>query len=84
MDRMRAWEHVLGYVAGAVRDARTYRGWRQDDLVRLACLHRGAIARLEQGRDSSLPLRTLWAVATALGYRVEDLLPPMIARTERA
>jgi len=76
MRRPRPWSSVLRYVAAGIRESREKRGWRQDDLARLAQLERGAVARLEQGRNASLPLRELWAVARALGVRVCDLLPP--------
>lgn len=75
---MRRWPSVVRYVAGEIQDRREKFGWTQDDLARAARLHRGAVARLEQGIDSSLPLRTLWAVAWALGCDPADLMPPRL------
>ncbi len=73
--RPRAWSAVVSYVGASVRQCRERKGWRQDDLARLARLERAVVARIEQGQNKTLPLREVWAVALALGVRAIDLLP---------
>ncbi len=67
------WRRFMAHVGVAISEERRSRGWTQAQLAQRAGLHRGAIARVEQG--SGVPLRVLWLVARAFGLRAGALLP---------
>lgn len=58
----------------ALRAVRHRRGLRQEDVGRLAGVHRSTISRLERGHFHALSWRAITAVGAALDVRVE-LLP---------
>jgi transcriptional regulator with XRE-family HTH domain len=70
-------------VADSIREGRDRRGWRREDLARLAQVEVGALGRLELAQNVTLPLRELWKVSRALGVRVCDLLPPELPPGDR-
>ena len=55
--------------APVIREARTSRGWSQDELARRAGLSRPTIARVERGDD--VHTGTIAAIAEALGLTFE-------------
>ncbi len=53
----------------AIRALRRRRGWTQEELARRAGVSQAAVSRAERGEAESLTVRTLAAVAEALGAR---------------
>jgi transcriptional regulator with XRE-family HTH domain len=56
-----------------IRDLRKERGWRQIDLAEQARISENYVSDLEIGKKE-IGLRTLQAVALALGVKTSDLL----------
>jgi len=54
----------------ALRALRRQRGWTQTDLARRARISQASVSRAERGNASDLTVRTLTAIAEALGARV--------------
>jgi transcriptional regulator with XRE-family HTH domain len=54
-----------------MRAVRQRRGWRQSDLADAAGLSRSAVSRIELGRADTLTIRSLDAVASAVGARID-------------
>jgi transcriptional regulator with XRE-family HTH domain len=54
-----------------IRALRRRRGWRQEDLGAAVGVSRAAVSRIELGQADRLTVRTLEAVAAAVGARVE-------------
>jgi transcriptional regulator with XRE-family HTH domain len=61
-------------LGSTIRTARVRRGWRQEDLARLARTSRASISRIERGHPGSLPLDLLRRVCMALEISL-DLVP---------
>lgn len=59
-------------IAQQIRDARTARGWSQEDLAAQAGLSRPSIARIERGDDVSTATLSKVAVVLGLTIRVES------------
>ncbi len=57
-----------------VRELRKAKGWSQEQLAEAAGLDRTYIGRCEAGRQNAT-LKTVYALATALGVDATDLLP---------
>jgi transcriptional regulator with XRE-family HTH domain len=45
----------------------------QEELAKRACVSRGIIARLENGKDETTTTKTMLAIANALGKDVKDI-----------
>lgn len=58
-------------IAQQIRDARTARGWSQEDLAAQAGLSRPSIARIERGDDVSTATLSKVAVVLGLVIRIE-------------
>lgn len=52
------------------RAVRTHKGWRQEDVSRVAGLSRAAVSRIEHGRFDSVTLQTIRRVARVLDISV--------------
>ena len=61
-------------IAAALRRAREDRGWSREDLAHHSGVSYGAIAQIETGRRTDVRLRSLVALADALGVSVDALL----------
>ena len=59
-------------IAQQIRDARTVRGWSQEDLASQAGLSRPSIARIERGDDVSTATLSKVAVVLGLTIRIES------------
>lgn len=59
-------------IAQQIRDARTARGWSQEDLAAQAGLSRPSIARIERGDDVSTATLSKVAVVLGLIIRIES------------
>ncbi|MRR35252.1 XRE family transcriptional regulator [bacterium] len=59
-----------------VRERRKELGWSQETLAEKAGLDRTHIGRCELGKQNAT-LKTIYALAAALGVEATDLLPPM-------
>ena len=59
-------------IAQQIRDARTVRGWSQEDLAAQAGLSRPSIARIERGDDVSTATLSKVAVVLGLTIRIES------------
>ncbi len=57
-----------------IRLVRQARGWRQDDLAKVASVSQSTVSRIERGHVGSLSTDTIRAVASAIDVRV-DLIP---------
>jgi transcriptional regulator with XRE-family HTH domain len=54
-----------------IRALRRRRGWRQTDLGERSSVSRNAVSRIELGRGDRVTIRTLDAIAGALGARID-------------
>ena len=64
---------VCGALGKRIRQLRKERSWRQIDLAEEAGIHENYVSEIEQGRKE-ICLRTLQAIANALGVKMADLL----------
>ncbi len=72
-DEQRPEEGVqMADIAQQIRDARTVRGWSQEDLAAQAGLSRPSIARIERGDDVSTATLSKVAVVLGLTIRIES------------
>ena len=68
------YEHVRSYVMDRIRQERTQRGLRQAELAERAGVSEKWISKLET-QGENLSLKSLSAIAWALGVEVGDLVP---------
>jgi len=67
-----------------VKKLREQRGWTQQELAGRAGLTNDTISNYERGRRTDPPVSVVWAVASAFGVSVEELLAepePEVAAT---
>jgi transcriptional regulator with XRE-family HTH domain len=57
-----------------LREIRESQGLSREDLAQMARLKSGVIYKLEKGMDSNPKLKTLAAIAKALGVKIADLI----------
>jgi XRE family aerobic/anaerobic benzoate catabolism transcriptional regulator len=63
---------ICALVGERIRELRKARGWRQIDLAQHSGVHEVHISDLERG-TREVGLKTLFALAQALGVKMEDL-----------
>lgn len=56
-----------------IKEYRLERNMTQEELAKRACVSRGIIARLENGKDETTTTKTMLAIANALGKDVNDI-----------
>lgn len=67
-------ELLYRHIGTTIKQKRKKLEWTQEELARRMAMSRAALANIETGRQNVL-VHQLYGFATALGLRVEDLLP---------
>lgn len=67
-------ELLYQHIGTTIKQKRKKLEWTQEELARRMAMSRAGLANIETGRQNVL-VHQLYGFATALGLRVEDLLP---------
>lgn len=67
-------ELLYQHIGTTIKQKRKKLEWTQEELARRMAMSRAALANIETGRQNVL-VHQLYGFATALGLRIEDLLP---------
>jgi transcriptional regulator with XRE-family HTH domain len=73
-------EPIYQQIGANVRLKRRHLQWSQERLSEMLRISRGAVANIEAGRQRIF-IHQLFAIASALGSKLDDLLPPLSSQT---